>query len=226
MLISPKAETRPRLLIFHFRIDRYTAASDPSRKLSMSNLKPNHPFSANLTAPGSPTAQSMQTNPSATNPLNHSEYFHSRNAQNGNFQLPGPAAAHHHYIPNAQAARISQSPSMVSLPGHKHIRTSSMVGHGSPAGGPAPTSIPPDMAPMPMSSLDASEPRLFPGIVSKSRKGSMVTSRSGLDVGSDDNNVVPEHMTQSLPAIALGKPRPSDDDTAIVEDEDEVGETA
>ncbi|KAG9936146.1 AMP deaminase, partial [Aureobasidium melanogenum] len=130
-------------------IDRYTAASDPSRKLSMSNLKPNHPFSANLTAPGSPTAHSMQTNPSATNPLNHSEYFQSRNAQNGSFQLPAPAAAHHHYIPNAQAARISQSPSMVSLPGHKHTRTSSMVGHGSPAGGPAPTSIPPDMAPMP-----------------------------------------------------------------------------
>ncbi|KAH0172557.1 hypothetical protein KCU86_g16799, partial [Aureobasidium melanogenum] len=101
---------------------------------------------------------------------------------------------------------------------------SSMVGHGSPAGGPAPTSIPPDMAPMPMSSLDASEPRLFPGIVSKSRKGSMVTSRSGVDVGSEDNNV-PDHMTQSLPAIALGKPRPSDDDAAIVEDEDEVGET-
>ncbi|KAH0102969.1 AMP deaminase, partial [Aureobasidium melanogenum] len=205
-------------------IDRYTAASDPSRKLSMSNLKPNHPFSANLTAPGSPTAHSMQTNPSATNPLNHSEYFQSRNAQNGSFQLPAPAAAHHHYIPNAQAARISQSPSMVSLPGHKHTRTSSMVGHGSPAGGPAPTSIPPDMAPMPMSSLDASEPRLFPGIVSKSRKGSMVTSRSGVDVGSEDNNV-PDHMTQSLPAIALGKPRPSDDDAAIVEDEDEVGET-
>ncbi|TIA86855.1 AMP deaminase [Aureobasidium pullulans] len=207
-------------------IDRYTAASDPSRKLSMSNLKPNHPFNANLTAPGSPTA-SMQTNPSATNPLNHSEYFQTKNQGGGNFQLPAPAA-HHHYIPNAQAARISQSPSMVSLPGHggKHNRTSSMVGHahGSPAGVPAPTSIPPDMAPMPMSSLDASEPRLFPGIVSKSRKGSMVTSRSGIDVGSEDN--VPDHMTQSLPALALGRPRPSDEEAAIVEDEDEVGETA
>lgn len=217
-------ENHPHLLISRSRIDRYTAASDPSRKLSMSNLKPNHPFSANLTAPGSPTAHSMQTNPSATNPLNHSEYFQTRNTQTGNFQLPAPAA-HHHYVPNAQAARISQSPSMVSLPGHKHTRSSSMVGHGSPAGGPAPTTIPPDMAPMPMSSLDASEPRLFPGIVSKSRKGSMVTSRSGVEFGSEDNNV-PDSMTQSLPAIALGRPRPSDESAAIVEDEDEAGETA
>jgi AMP deaminase len=224
MLISPMAEIRLHLLIFHSRIDRYTAASDPSRKLSMSNLKPNYPFSANLTAPGSPTAHSMQTNPSATNPLNHSEYFQTRNTQNGNFQLPAPAA-HHHYVPNAQAARISQSPSMVSLPGHKHTHSASMVGHGSPAGGPAPPSIAPDMAPMPMSSLDASEPRLFPGVVSKSRKGSMVKSRSGVDIGSEDNNV-PDPMTQSLPAIALGRPRPGDESAAIAEDEDEVGETA
>jgi len=53
----------------------------------------------------------------------------------------------------------------------------------------------------------------------------MVTSRSGVDVGSEDNNV-PDSMTQSLPAIALGRPRPSDESAAIVEDEDEVGETA
>lgn len=52
----------------------------------------------------------------------------------------------------------------------------------------------------------------------------MVTSRSGIDVGSEDN--VPDHMTQSLPAIALGRPRPGDEEAAIVEDEDEVGETA
>ena len=78
---------------------------------------------------------------------------------------------------------------------------------------------------MPMHSLDASEPRLFPGVVSKSRKGSMVTSRSGVDIGSEENNV-PDSMTQSLPAIALGRPRPSDESAAIVEDEDEVGETA
>lgn len=99
-----------------------------------------------------------------------------------------------------------------------------MVGHGSPAGGPAPTSIPPDVAPMPMSSLDASEPRLFPGVVSKSRKGSMVTSRSGVAVGSEDNSV-PDHMTQSMPSIALGRPKPGEEDAAIVEDEDEVGDT-
>ena len=78
---------------------------------------------------------------------------------------------------------------------------------------------------MPMSSLDASEPRLFPGVVSKSRKGSMVTSRSGVDMGSEDNNPI-DPMTQSLPAIALGRPRPSDESAAIAEDEDEVGETA
>jgi hypothetical protein len=78
---------------------------------------------------------------------------------------------------------------------------------------------------MPMSSLDAYEPRLFPGVVSKSRKGSMVTSRSGVDVGSEDNNA-PDPMTQSMPALALGRPRPGDEGAAIAEDEDEVGETA
>lgn len=202
------------------RIDRYTAASDPTRKLSMSNLKPQHPLSNTHTAPGSPAA-SMQTNPSATNPLHHSENFHKGSGPSFS-QLPGPAA-HHSYLPNAQAARLSQTPSVVSMSGlqPKH-RSSSMVAH-TPANGPAPTSIPPEIAshnpPIHTSSLDASEPRLFPGIVSKSRKGSMVTTRSGVDVAEEN---VPDHMTQSLPAIAFGRAS-HDDDEAIVEDE--VGET-
>jgi AMP deaminase len=183
-------------------------------------------MSANNATPGSPTA-SMQTNPSSTNPLNHSEYLQSRNAQQGNFQLPGPAA-HHHYIPNAHAARISQTPSLVSLPGHaqsKQNRSSSTAAYASPAGGPTLSSIsPPDMALMPMSSLDASEPRLFPGIVSKSRKGSMATSRSGLDMGSMADHL-PDHMMQSLPTIEVGRPRSvyDDDETS---GEDEVGEVS
>ena len=197
--------------------------SDPSRKLSMSNLKPQHQ-GANLTAPGSPTA-SIQTNPSATNPLNQSDFFQNRVHNNSSFiNLPG-SASHHNYVPNAHAARLSQTPSVASLPGmqSKH-RSPSMVMH-SPAGhaintaAPAPTSVPPELVPTGVSSIDASEPRLFPGIMSKSRKGSMVTSRSGLDL-TDDN--IHEHMTQSMPTIALGRPR-GDDDEAIVEDE--IGET-
>jgi hypothetical protein len=53
----------------------------------------------------------------------------------------------------------------------------------------------------------------------------MVTSRSGVDVGSEDNNAS-DPMTQSLPALVLGRARPGDEAAAIAEDEDEVGETS
>ncbi|GAB7356745.1 hypothetical protein MBLNU459_g7647t1 [Dothideomycetes sp. NU459] len=226
-------------------IDRYTNAADPSRKLSASNL-PTHPqaYSPRQQAPPSPTA-SMKTNPSATNPL-HINTDHYRHGNSNSFSHLPQAALAYQYHANAQAARMPHSPSFSSLgAARKPERSTSMVAHGqshvffdnsaaaSPSGSqaghmaPAPMSIPPEAAaaapPVVVSSLDAGHPRIFPGVVSKSRKSSIATSARPESAIFGDGDIH-EHMTQSMPLMGRVRSDEKSEAQSQAIDEDEVGE--
>lgn len=102
---------------------------------------------------------------------------------------------------------------------------------------PAPTSIPPDLhamqqPPQPISGLDSSEPKLFPGIFSKSRQGSVTTqnplarlnnaessSRRGSVERVDEGD---KAMTDSL--AGLGRVRSEGGTSAAITEESEVGD--
>lgn len=146
------------------------------------------------------------------------------------------------------------SPSLGNLgvPGRKPERSSSMVAHGhsshvyfdesavaSSSGSQpgnnavAPTSVPPDLAtgpapPVIVSSLDAQQPRIFPGVVSKSRKSSVATStRPGSATFAEGYDQA--MMAQSMASISrVRSDEKSEDHSAAIDEdqdeEDEVGE--
>jgi AMP deaminase len=124
----------------------------------------------------------MATNPSATNPMENQIPQHFNN-------LPHPAMPMHPVFP-AQAARMNPSfsagdiPSLGSAsPSSRPMRTSSMI--FTPGSGPQsmPPPQPPPMQSLPSPSqimrsdsnvnLDGSEPRIFPGVVSRNRRSSV-----------------------------------------------------
>lgn len=215
----------------------------------MTNLPPSNPPIGSAFAverfqrPASPAA-SMQTNPSATNPLHQNTSDFGRAAQgNSSFtNLPHAALANQY---NPQSSRFPQSPSvgsgsgfLLSTPQKKAGRSTSMVvqpsvpvyfdhvqnsnnnsSTGAPstdnsvAGGsvahpagqagvrPAPTSIPPDLAlqqpPVNVSVFESSEPKLFPGIISKSRTGSVTLAHPIMSSKAEEN----DDMPKSLPTL-------------------------
>ncbi|KAK8213529.1 AMP deaminase [Zalaria obscura] len=210
-------------------IDRYTSAAQTS-KLSTTNLSPQQSQDPAATAAGGPRlglhppspSASMKTNPSATNPLHvNTEAYRAQNS------LP-PSAIPHTYTPNARAARVSSHPNIPALNTSDQLRSPRSAMHSpsahfdgassngaGAAAAPAPTSVPPDMAlapPVPLSALDAAEPRLFPGVIG-SRRRSSVARESEL-----------EAMTQSLPNLGLAdRVRGLGHEAAIEEREDSDG---
>lgn len=225
-----------------------------SRALSASNLPPsNLPIAPSniaidhLQPPHSPTAVSMKTNPSASNPMhqNTSEFTH----------LPNPAL--NQYDP--QSARHPQSPTLsnsgfgfnLSPPQKKSGRSTSMgmpssipayfdhsynnplssaagsaVGNSTYGVSPAPTSIPPDLGSLQqpavrVSSIDSSEPKMFPGVLSKSRQSDVTNRRVSSDQ-LDGNDGVHEAMSSSMASI--GRVRSEGAASVAITEEDAIAE--
>ncbi|KAF2436563.1 AMP deaminase [Tothia fuscella] len=172
-------------------IDRYTGATQ-SQELSTANLPEGVPKTPmRYPQPGSPTA-SMLTNPSATNPMDgHSQHQFTN--------LGTPALPMQTPVFPAQAARMNPMSSSYSTtdiqalaqnqaqangsaaPGNRPARSSSMI--FTPGAGPH--AMPPPQPPMPSPqfqsiqrsessiNLDGSEPRMFPGVMSRHRRSSV-----------------------------------------------------
>lgn len=194
----------------------------------------------------------MHTNPSTTNQLHvNTDHFRQSGANNSFSHLP-QAALGYQYHPNAQAARIPASPNLGVNAGRKGERSSSMVAHnpsahvflddtavassnGSQPGNTttvaaAPPSMPSESMADPvappslvLSSLDAQHPRIFPGVVSKSRKSSVATSARPESVAFNEG--YDQMMTaQSMTGISRLRSDEKSEVQSLGTDEDEVGE--
>jgi AMP deaminase len=161
-------------------IERYTTAQTTTA-LSSANL----PGSAQY-QPSSPSV-SMATNPSATNPMENQAPQQFSN-------LPYPALPTHPTFP-AQAARmnpLNPSFSAGDIPGLRNAQPSPSIGPArsssmifTPGSGPQ-SHAPPQPQPLPSMpspsqimrsdsnvNLDGSEPKIFPGVVSRNRRSSV-----------------------------------------------------
>lgn len=91
---------------------------------------------------------------------------------------------------------------------------------------PAPTSIPPDLGamqqpPMPVSVLDSSEPKMFPGIIAKSRQGSVTNRRVSVDQ-TDGEDRIHEAMSQSI--LSLGRIKSDGGASGAITEEEDASE--
>jgi AMP deaminase len=188
-------------------IDRYTNAP-PRRRLNATALAPDDNSATHTAAPPSPTA-SMRTNPSATNPMHGVEPSHN----------PASSALPRAYYPNAQAARLSASPSQVDLAASQQdpaARAQAVRDHQPPARGKPQASmdaltLPPGSAaalqPAFDSTLTGHEPKIFPGIMSKRRMSSIarpnVANITG--IAGEDSDGGLEKSTGSLMTKSMGE---------------------
>lgn len=204
----------------------------------------------------------MMTNPSASNPLhpntNQNDFHLPQSAMHGR----GASAAHnrtpsstfHLGTPQKKPGRSTSVGMPTSIPTYFDNNNSAAVSSAgnSITGGPsthnfassgmgiapAPTSIPPDLAamqqpPIPVSTSMDSEPKLFPGIFSKSRQGSITsptatyarlnnaesTRRVSNEGGSGDHD--DKLMTASL--TGLGRVKSEGGASTAITEESEVG---
>ena len=157
-----------RPILISPRIERYTGTTHSA--LSTTNLDPSASGPSNDQA-GSPTI-SMRTNPSALPP----DFTH----------LPNPAMPTQATTFPAQPARphptsfsATDIPSLApTSPMRPHHRSSSLVFSAAPAPQPAATAALPPLLQRRESLVDAFEPRIFPGVVSRRRRSS-VAARPG-----------------------------------------------
>jgi AMP deaminase len=184
------------------RIERYTGASQ-AQQLSTANLPGSVPMTPRKnTHPGSPTA-SMLTNPSATNPMDGQGPFTNLGTpalpmHNTHTVFPAQAARKNPMSSSFSATDIpamapnytqahGQASGSATGSGSRPARSSSMI--FSPGSGPQAHAPPqPPLASPPHQqiqrsessvNLDGSEPRIFPGVVSRHRRSSVQQSGSG-----------------------------------------------
>lgn len=170
-------------------IDRYTNAPGASR-LSTINLAPGDSQKTSAMAvPPSPTA-SMQTHPSATNPLGL-DTGSQRPVPSQHATLNTP----HAYQRNAQAARLPNSASQAELAQAQHdgslppmqsrVNTLRDPARASPLVASPSSAYDTSFSELPAAAFGStlgSEPKLFPGIMSKRRRKSSIAK-----VASDDD---------------------------------------
>jgi AMP deaminase len=178
-------------------IDRYTNTAPASSRLSMASLPPTFDSYGNIAAvPPSPSA-SMQTHPSATNMVTADGTYRPGSSQYTN---PNQVASVHTYQPNASAARagqgmqidVSQAQQDGAGGGPRRAtmaRVASKLVH-SPTGLETQPQVPetaqqndltptvsnqanPASLPFGSLSLHGSEPKMFPGVVSRRRQSSV-----------------------------------------------------
>jgi AMP deaminase len=163
-------------------IERYTSTS-PST-LSHANLPENAAMTPRKSLhPGSPSV-SMVTNPSATNPMDGQHQHQFSNLPNPAMPIQFPAQQAR-MNPSYSATDIASMPHRSkeangsSASGTRSVRPSSMV--FSPGAGPQ-SQAPPQPLASPQQAikrsessvnLDGSEPRIFPGVVSRHRRSSV-----------------------------------------------------
>ncbi|GIZ39270.1 hypothetical protein CKM354_000266000 [Cercospora kikuchii] len=182
-------------------IDRYTNAP-PGRRLNSTTLPPG---AQTNTGPPSPTA-SMMTHPSATNPM-HGIDASNHKPGTSTYANPNTIATPRIYQPNAQAARLSKLDIGQAHPdGANGLQRQSSLNHmnDSPTAYQPPTDVPPmpsassstTLQPVHSSStLAGHEPRMFPGVMSRRRKSSIV--KGGVS-GDDSGDGGLERSTGSL----------------------------
>lgn len=176
-------------------IDRYTNSPSANRLSTINLAAPSENRGqkpSTLAVPPSPTA-SLQTHPSATNPL-HVDTGNHRQSSSQNAGL----SALHAYQPNAQAARLPTSASQAELSQAQHdgggsashaqsrmhslrdpARASPLV--GSLSGGHESSFS--ELPAAAYGSTLGSEPKLFPGVMSKRRRKSSIVK------GGDDDGM-------------------------------------
>lgn len=185
-------------------IDRY-AGGPPGGRLSTTALSPGQQSSSTVPVPGSPTV-SMRTNPSATNPMNGvdssnyrpSQHAHPNAAATPHSYQPNAqaarlaASASHLDLDDAQHdggsstlyGTRSQTLRDPQRSSSQHVLDPLNTHQG-------PSQVPIDAVPMPMGAANAlgsspygsglihgSEPKMFPGVVSRRRRSSVVRPSS------------------------------------------------
>ncbi|KAF7186314.1 AMP deaminase [Pseudocercospora fuligena] len=174
-------------------IDRYTNAP-PGGRLSTTALAPGRHSTNTSAVPPSPTA-SVKTHPSATNPMHAVD---SSNFKPGSSQYTNPnsVATPHAYQPNAQAARLQQSTSNIDL---NQSQAHQLQGAQLPflqTGAELPPPMPSgNQSAFGSTLIHGSEPRMFPGVVSRRRKSSVARS---MNPGDEDGTGGLERSTSSL----------------------------
>lgn len=132
-----------------------STASLPPGTATLAHRETKHPSAPILGAPPSPSI-SMRTNPSATNPNDRASIYEKRG------DIPPPIELDRRPGRSGSIA-ISQSSTTSAQP--------------ASLAGPPQTRIPGSAGP---SQLDGTEPRIFPGVVSKHRRSSVQQRPSGM----------------------------------------------
>lgn len=205
-------------------IDRYTNAPSQSR-LSTTALAPGRHSNSAAAVPASPTA-SMKTNPSASNPMHGVDG--SNQPGGARYQDPNAAATPHSYRPNAQAARLSTTMSQLDLgqqdgaSGYQS-RGTNVRDYGQPSrsstllfNSPAVDDPQGTFPPLPQAAgegtnpaavlqpafgstlIHGSEPRMFPGVVSRRRKSSIVSRPLSQNIDGESSENALEKSTSTL----------------------------
>ena len=248
-------------------IDRYTNMQSNTCAPSTSNLPPsNTPVAASNVSidrlqPHSPV--SMKTNPSTSDPLHQNtadftslpqaalNQQHLSTARHSNLPTVGSSASDSGFLINSTqgkngrstSAGVATSSVAAYYDHHAGTTINSSVSGGASGVAPAPTSIPPDLIqaqpPVSVSNLDNYEPKMFPGIISKSRRESLTTStahpssvnyghgQTGRRVSLDHHldNEEGDHEALSSSMASLGRARSEGGASTVITEEASDEET-